>query len=282
MTLSHQILVESFEEWYLNDLLGEEMFLERNKSNNGVTYKNAIIEMLFNAYSKQNRKELSEVIDIYLNYEMYISFIDCIETTTMVEKDYFIKNKVYKDDFVEFDFVECTFKNPILQALFLGFKMSLDCDEQEDDEITDDEIDDLLDEVEQSQVSDENVEKNKEAKELIEQLKKSVGEYQVKDGLSEFINDFSIVLDDGKTTYQYFPSNFEKELMDYCVVSYFDDEIRDLNKYEEFKELVRNFYYSIDKNDFEKFSTMTKINLKKIISYIVDDVKKKNGGILYS
>ena len=137
-------------------------------------------------------------------------------------------------------------------------------------------------EFEQTQVSDDNVEKNKEAKELIERLKKSVGDYQVRDGLSEYIDEFSVVIDDDITVYQYHPSNFEKHLMDYCITSYLNDEIAHENRYREFKDLVRDFYYSIPKAELDKLSPLTKINLKKVVEHITDDVKKKNGGILYS
>ena len=275
-------LINHFEEWYLNDLLGNKKFLDKATNSRKTTYSNPIIESLYKNYIQENREKLSYAIDIFLNYEIYFSFIEKLNTTTMDDKDYFIKNKVYKNDFVEFDMVECKFKNPILQALFIGFKMSLDNDEKDDGEITDDEINDLLDEAEQSQVSDENVEKNKEAKELIERLKKSVGDYQVRDGLSEYIDDFTVVIDDGITVYQYQPSNFEKHLMDYCITSYCSGEIAHENRYREFKDLVRDFYYSIPKAELDKLSPLTKINLKKVVEHITDDVKRGNGGILYS
>lgn len=278
----NEYFINHFEDWYLNDLLGNKRFLGKTTNSRKTTYSNPIIESLYIQYIQENREQLSYAIDLYLNYEIYFSFIEKLNTTTMVEKDYFIKNKVYKDDFVEFDMVECAFKNPILQALFLGFKMSLDDYDEQSDEITDDEIDDLLDDVEQSQLSDENVEKNKEAKELIERLKKSVGEYQVKDGLSEYIDEFNVVIDDGRTIYQYHPSNFEKHLMDYCITSYFNEELTHENRYREFKDLVRDFYYSIPKDELDKLSPLTKINLKKVVEHMTDDVKKKNGGILYS
>lgn len=276
--------INHFEQWYLNDLLGNKKFLDKASNSRKTTYSNPIIESLYKNYIQENREKLSYAIDIYLNYEVYFSFIEKLNTTTIVEKDYFVKNKVYKNDFVEFDMVECKFENPILQALFLGFKMSFDdyYENEKDDEITDDEINDLLEEVEQTQVSDENVEKNKEDKELIDRLKKSVGDYVVRDGLSESINNFTIMIDDGKVVYQYQPSNFEKELIDNFIVDYFNEEITNENHYKDFKDLVRDFYYSIPKSDYEKFSSITKINLNKVIEHITADARKKNGGILYS
>lgn len=274
-------LIEHFEEWYIVDLLGNENFLTKSSNRNEV-YSNPIIESLYKNYIQENREKLSDAIDLYFNYERYVGFIEKLNETDLIERDYFVKNKIYKDDFVEFDMANCEFKNSLLQAMFLGHLITLEFDSVDEptDEITDDEIDKCLNEIEKEQT--ENSDKNSEAKELIDRLKRSVGEYVVRDGLSEFINNFTIMIDDGKVVYHYQPSNFEKELIDNFIVEYFNEEITNENRYKDFKDLVRDFYYSIPKADYEKFSSITKINLKKVIEHITDDVRKKKGGILYS
>ena len=270
-------LINHFEEWYIVDLLGNKKFLDKATNSRKTTYSNPIIESLYKNYIRENREKLSYAIDLYFNYERYVGFIEKLNETDLIERDYFVKNKIYKDDFVEFDMANCEFKNPLLQAMFLGHLITLEFDNL--DEPTD-EIDKCLNEIEKEQT--ENSDKNSEAKELIERLKKSVGDYQVRDGLSEYIDEFSVVIDDGITVYQYQPSNFEKELIDNFIVDYLNEEITNENRYREFKDLVRDFYYSIPKAELDKLSPLTKINLKKVIEHITDDVKKKNGGILYS